>query len=90
MTSIMPTLRIRMRGAAFRLLANARLRADIERYRSELDLIVLPAANPSGVQPTDFTHAQELLDAAYQAVSKMLHDERSPPFERRPRCQLYQ
>lgn len=61
---------------AFRLLANARLRADIERYRSELDLIVLPAANPSGVQPTDFTHAQELLDAAYQAVSKMLHDER--------------
>jgi NTE family protein len=60
---------------AFRLLSNARLRADIERYRSELELIVLPAANPSDVQPTDFTHAQELLDAAYQAVSQMLQDE---------------
>ena len=63
---------------AFRLLANARLRADIERYHSELDLIVLPAANSSRVQPTDFTHAEELLDGAYQAVSQMLQDERSP------------
>ena len=60
---------------AFRLLSNARLRADIERYRSALDLIVLPAANPSHVQPTDFTHAEELLVAAYQAVSQMLQDE---------------
>jgi NTE family protein len=60
---------------AFRLLANARLRADLERHRPELDLIVLAAANPGQVQPTDFSHAQELLDATYQAVSQMLHDE---------------
>jgi NTE family protein len=62
---------------AFRLLANARLIADLERYRSELDLIVLPAPNPGQVQPTDFAHAQELLDAAYRAVSQMLHDKRT-------------
>lgn len=60
---------------AFRLLSNARLRADIERYHSELDLIVLPAANSGHVQPTDFTHSEELLDGAYQAVSQILQDE---------------
>jgi NTE family protein len=62
---------------AFRLLANARLLADLERYRAELELVVLPAPNPSQVQPTDFTHAPELLDAAYRAVSNMLDDERT-------------
>lgn len=60
---------------AFRLLSSARLQADLERYGSELDLIVLPVANPDHVQPTDFSHASELLDAAYRAVSQMLHDE---------------
>jgi predicted acylesterase/phospholipase RssA len=64
---------------AFRLLSNARLQADLERYAAELELIVLPPANPSHVQPTDFTHARELLDAAYQAVSRMLDDQRVLP-----------
>ena len=55
--------------------ANARLQADLERYRAELDVIVLPAANPGHAQPTDLSHARELLDAAYQAVSQVLqHD----------------
>jgi NTE family protein len=62
---------------AFRLLSNARLQADLERYRSELELVVLPVANPGHVQPTDFSHAHELLDAAYRAVSRMLDDERT-------------
>lgn len=57
---------------AFGLLSNARLQADLERYRSDLELIVLPVANPGHVQPTDFSHARELLDAAYRAVSQML------------------
>jgi predicted acylesterase/phospholipase RssA len=59
--------------------SNARLQVDPERDRSELDLIVLPAANPGQVQPTDFSHARELLDAAYQAVSQMLQDEFTLP-----------
>ena len=59
---------------AFRLLSNARLQSDLERYRSELDLIVLPVANPGHVQPTDFSRAQELLDTTYRAVSQMLDD----------------
>jgi NTE family protein len=62
---------------AFRLLSNARLQADLERYRSERDLILLPVANPSQVQPTDFTHARELLGAAYRAVSQMLDHQRT-------------
>ena len=62
---------------AFRLLSNARLQADLARYGSEVELIVLPVANPSHVQPTDFSHARELLDAAYRAVSQMLDDVRT-------------
>ena len=78
--TLTPELRERMRAnkpAILRLLSNARLQADLARYGSELDLIVLPVANPSHVQPTDFSHARELLDAAYRAVSQMLDDSRT-------------
>jgi NTE family protein len=53
---------------AFTLLVNARLYADLERYASEVELIVLPAANPHHVQPSDFGHASRLIGAAHTAA----------------------
>jgi NTE family protein len=44
-----------------RLLIDSRLQADIVRYSSEVELIVLPAPNPGQVQPTSFEHAARLM-----------------------------
>jgi NTE family protein len=72
-------LRGRPRGAldaavhAFTLLTDARLGADLARYSREAELIVLPAANPRGVQPTDFDHADELISASLAAARDLLH-----------------
>jgi NTE family protein len=52
---------------AFTLLVGARLEADLARYGAAADLIVLPAANPSHVRPTDFGQADRLFRAALQA-----------------------
>ena len=66
-------LTARPRGAldaavhAFTLLADARLGADLERYAAEVELIVLPAANPGHVTPTDFDQAERLIGAALHA-----------------------
>jgi NTE family protein len=46
------------------VLVEGRLNADIARYSSESELIVLPAPNPQQVQPTDFDHASHLIAAA--------------------------
>jgi hypothetical protein len=43
------------------LLVQSRLEADISRYSPEVELIVLPAPNPRGVQPTSFEHSAHLI-----------------------------
>src|SRR3954449_758951 len=46
---------------AFTLLVGARLEADLARYADAAELIVLRAANPKHVQPTDFDHGDLLI-----------------------------
>jgi NTE family protein len=53
---------------AFIVLVGARLEADLARYATEAELIVLPAANHHHVQPTDFTHASRLIGEALAAA----------------------
>jgi NTE family protein len=50
------------------LLLEARLEADIARYSQAVELVVLPAANPAGVQPTSFDHADRLISQALVAA----------------------
>jgi NTE family protein len=50
------------------LLLEARLEADIARYSQDVELVVLPAANPAGVQPTSFDHADRLISQALVAA----------------------
>jgi NTE family protein len=49
-----------------------RLRGDLIRYADAAELVVLPAANPDDVQPTDFGHADELILAALDAARTTL------------------
>jgi NTE family protein len=62
---------------AITLLIGARLQADLARYADAAQLIVLPAANPRNVQPTDFGHADSLIITALRAARKTL--EPAPP-----------
>jgi NTE family protein len=57
---------------AFTLLVSARLEADLARYADAAELIVLPAANPEHVQPTDFDHADMLIGTALHAARAAL------------------
>ena len=57
---------------AFALLVGARLEADLARYAGAAELIVLPPANPSRVQPTDFDHPDRLMGAALAAARTAL------------------
>jgi NTE family protein len=57
---------------AFALLVGARLEADIARYATAAELIVLPATNLSHVQPTDFDHASRLIGEALAAARTVL------------------
>jgi NTE family protein len=59
---------------AFTLLVGARLEADLARYAQEAELVVLPAANPRRVQPTDFDHADHLIASALQAAKGALKE----------------
>ncbi len=54
------------------LLIASQLRADIARYSSRVELIVLPAPNPRHVLPTDFHHARSLIDDALAATRSFL------------------
>jgi NTE family protein len=54
------------------LLVASRFKADIARYRSEAELIVLPAANSQDVQPTDFDHSRRLTAEAHAATREVL------------------
>jgi NTE family protein len=57
---------------AYTLLVGARLAADLARYAAAAELIVLPAANPQRIQPTDFGHSSRLIDAALAAARTAL------------------
>lgn len=57
---------------AFTLVVGARLEADLARYAGLAELIVLPAANPEHVQPTDFNHADMLIRTALHAARSAL------------------
>jgi NTE family protein len=57
------------------------LKADLVRYASDAELIVLPAPNRPRVQPTDFRHAQRLIADALAAARTALDDD--PAVERR-------
>ncbi|MEK6252752.1 MAG: patatin-like phospholipase family protein [Actinomycetota bacterium] len=59
-----------IRGLTF--LVDSRQQADLARYRREADLIVLPAANSLHVQPTDFDHADRLINDAHAAARDFL------------------
>ena len=54
------------------LLISSRLEADIARYSQEVDLIVLPAPNAAGVQPTSFEHSTRLMTEARVAARTTL------------------
>jgi NTE family protein len=55
------------------LLIGARLEAELARYADDVELIVLPAANSSHVQPTDFDHSSRLIDEGLAAARAALH-----------------
>jgi NTE family protein len=54
------------------VLVDAKLKADVARYSSEAELIVLPAPNPQQVQPTDFEHSARLIGQAHAACRMLL------------------
>jgi hypothetical protein len=57
---------------AFTLLVGARLQADLARYATAAELIVLPAVNRERIQPTDFDHASRLIAHALTAARAVL------------------
>jgi len=57
---------------AVTVLTNARLHGDIARYAPSAELIVLPAANPGHIPPTDFGHAGQLITRALAATRTAL------------------
>jgi len=54
------------------LLIDSQLRADIARYSSRVELIVLPAPNPRHVLPTDFRQSRSLIGDALAATRSFL------------------
>ena len=54
------------------LLVDGRLEADIARYSSEVELIVLPAPNSRDVQPTNFEHSDRLVNEARAAARALI------------------
>ena len=62
-------------GAAMNALTQllgARLEADLARYATAAEMIVLPAANPQHVPLTSFTHARDLIEQALTAARTVL------------------
>jgi NTE family protein len=63
---------------AFTLLVGSRLEADLARYAKAAELIVLPAANPTRVQPTDFDHSARLIASGLTAARAALSSSKLP------------
>jgi len=57
---------------AITLMIDSRRRADVARYAGTTELIVLPAPNPHHVRPTDFAHAQSLIEGGLIAARALL------------------
>jgi len=57
---------------AVTVLTNARLHSDLARYTQSAELIMLPAANPGHIPPTDFGHAGQLITRALAAARTAL------------------
>jgi len=57
---------------AMSLLVHQRLATDIRRFREAAELMVLPAPCPAGIQPTDFSHAGELIARGYERACEVL------------------
>jgi NTE family protein len=57
---------------AITLLTNQRLVQDIEDFSHKAELIVLPPPCPLAVLPSDFSHAEELIEQAYELASTAL------------------
>jgi NTE family protein len=57
---------------AFTLLIAARGQTNVDQYATRAELIVLPAANPEHVLPTDFDHAEELIRHGLLAARQVL------------------
>lgn len=57
---------------ALTLLVNHRLAVDVERYRDEVDLRVVPPLCPLSVSPADFSRSRELIDAAHRSTRQWL------------------
>jgi len=64
---------------AVTVLANARLHDDLARYAQSAELIVLPAANPGHIPPTDFSHPRQLITQALAAARTALAAEAPNP-----------
>jgi NTE family protein len=58
------------------LLIGSRLKSDIARYSRAAELILLPAPNTAGVQPTSFEHSTRLMREALVAVRTLLASQR--------------
>jgi NTE family protein len=56
----------------FAVLVGSRLEADIALYSRDAELIVLPAPNRAGVQPTSFEHSTRLMSDALVAARALL------------------
>ncbi len=54
------------------LMVDRRLAADLARYSSDVELIVLPAANPLQIPPTDFEHSSHLIAQGFAAADELL------------------
>jgi NTE family protein len=54
------------------LLVDRRLEADVARYAGAVELVVLPPVNSLGIQPTDFSHADRLIEEGYAAGAEAL------------------
>jgi NTE family protein len=54
------------------VLVGNQLEADLARYRSDVELILLPASNSQRIQPTDFEHSSELTAAAHATARQVL------------------
>jgi NTE family protein len=57
---------------AITLMIDSQHRADVARYAGKTELIVLPAPNPHHVRPTDFAHAQSLIEGGLVAARTLL------------------
>lgn len=57
---------------AINLLVGHRLAEDLLRYRGDAEIVVLPPGNAAGVQPSDFSHADDLIREAKSTSRRFL------------------